>query len=234
MLGGSLLADSSAVGKPVLCDACRWLPGCFRIRNESRICFQSHFVIAPMGMGLYAQQVQQQSGCSHAVPGDWTGCAHTPTSSTAIHVQSSCNSSLSCSSALPGDSTGCARTPTLCLHHRHSHFNDQSEDEDQDCCRICRGSASPLYYPCKCSGSIKYVHQQCLMDWLGHSGNTHCEVSACFGPTATARLPSPRSYATHTVSCSRPDADCGMVWLAVLHMCAGEYQRCAAGPALRA
>jgi E3 ubiquitin-protein ligase DOA10 len=33
-----------------------------------------------------------------------------------------------------------------------------------------------MFYPCKCSGSIKYVHQQCLMDWLGHSGNTHCEV----------------------------------------------------------
>lgn len=64
------------------------------------------------------------------------------------------------------------------LRHRHSHFNDQSDDEDQDCCRICRGSAPPLFYPCKCSGSIKYVHQQCLMDWLGHSGNTHCEVGS--------------------------------------------------------
>lgn len=63
-----------------------------------------------------------------------------------------------------------------CISCRHSHVDDQSDDEDQDCCRICRSSAAPLFYPCKCSGSIKYVHQQCLMDWLGHSGNTHCEV----------------------------------------------------------
>jgi len=72
-------------------------------------------------------------------------------------------------------STCCANLLTFALH-RHSHIDDQSDDEDQDCCRICRGSAPPLFYPCKCSGSIKYVHQQCLMDWLGHSGNTHCEV----------------------------------------------------------
>lgn len=64
-------------------------------------------------------------------------------------------------------------------NNRHSHLGGEhsdEEDDDQDCCRICRGSAPPLYYPCKCSGSIKYVHQQCLMEWLGHSGNTHCEV----------------------------------------------------------
>ena len=30
------------------------------------------------------------------------------------------------------------------------------------CCRICHGESEPnreLYYPCNCSGSIKYVHQ---------------------------------------------------------------------------
>lgn len=55
----------------------------------------------------------------------------------------------------------------------------ESEDEDGDVCRICRMPAeddNPLFFPCKCSGSIKYVHQQCLVDWLTHSGNTHCEV----------------------------------------------------------
>jgi len=33
-----------------------------------------------------------------------------------------------------------------------------------------------LFHPCKCSGSIKFVHQDCLMQWLSHSGNRHCEV----------------------------------------------------------
>lgn len=59
-------------------------------------------------------------------------------------------------------------------------FAAVSEDEEEgDVCRICRMPAeedNPLFFPCKCSGSIKYVHQQCLVDWLNHSGNTHCEV----------------------------------------------------------
>lgn len=35
-----------------------------------------------------------------------------------------------------------------------------------DICRVCRGEATaeqPLFYPCLCSGSIKYVHQE----WYG-------------------------------------------------------------------
>ncbi|KAK6543975.1 hypothetical protein TWF694_000693 [Orbilia ellipsospora] len=46
-------------------------------------------------------------------------------------------------------------------------------------CRICRSEGTqeePLYHPCKCSGSIKYVHQECLMEWLQHSQKKHCEL----------------------------------------------------------
>lgn len=56
---------------------------------------------------------------------------------------------------------------------------DGPYEEGQDYCRICRGEASPsqpLFYPCKCSGSIKFVHQQCLMEWLSHSQKKHCEL----------------------------------------------------------
>lgn len=56
----------------------------------------------------------------------------------------------------------------------------QPPDEDtQEHCRICRGEASPqqpLYYPCKCSGSIKFVHQECLKEWLSHSQKKYCEL----------------------------------------------------------
>ena len=51
--------------------------------------------------------------------------------------------------------------------------------EDVDTCRICRGEGSTeeeLFYPCKCSGSIKFVHQNCLMEWLSHSQKKHCEL----------------------------------------------------------
>lgn len=56
--------------------------------------------------------------------------------------------------------------------------NNLPEDED-DVCRICRtpgDDESPLYYPCACSGSIKYVHQDCLLQWLNHSNARQCEV----------------------------------------------------------
>ncbi|ODV89820.1 hypothetical protein CANCADRAFT_144289 [Tortispora caseinolytica NRRL Y-17796] len=47
-------------------------------------------------------------------------------------------------------------------------------------CRICRGEAlpdDPLYYPCKCTGTIKYVHETCLKEWLEHSGKpAKCEL----------------------------------------------------------
>ncbi|KAH8586281.1 hypothetical protein B0O99DRAFT_695650 [Bisporella sp. PMI_857] len=66
------------------------------------------------------------------------------------------------------------------------------EDEALDQCRICRGegtSEMPLYYPCKCSGSIKHVHQQCLMEWLSHSQKKHCEL--CKTPFRFTKLYNP-------------------------------------------
>eukprot|EP00842_Homolaphlyctis_polyrhiza_P006798 jgi/Hompol1/7119/HPOL_005196-RA len=48
-----------------------------------------------------------------------------------------------------------------------------------DICRVCRSPGSttdPLFHPCRCSGSMKYVHQQCLEEWLQHSGKQHCEI----------------------------------------------------------
>ncbi|KAL5339796.1 hypothetical protein BJX70DRAFT_363209 [Aspergillus crustosus] len=55
----------------------------------------------------------------------------------------------------------------------------EKEHEEQDTCRICRGEATEqdeLYYPCKCSGSIRFVHQPCLVQWLAHSQKKHCEL----------------------------------------------------------
>ncbi|KAL0422610.1 UNVERIFIED_CONTAM: putative E3 ubiquitin ligase SUD1 [Sesamum latifolium] len=73
------------------------------------------------------------------------------------------------------------------------------EDEEEDVCRICRnpGDAdNPLRYPCACSGSIKFVHQDCLLQWLNHSNARQCEVckhpfsfSPVYAENAPARLP---------------------------------------------
>ncbi|GAA98052.1 uncharacterized protein L969DRAFT_355896 [Mixia osmundae IAM 14324] len=49
----------------------------------------------------------------------------------------------------------------------------------EDICRVCRAPSEPddpLYQPCRCSGSIRHVHQGCLVEWLSHSHKDHCEL----------------------------------------------------------
>ncbi|KZT21187.1 hypothetical protein NEOLEDRAFT_792953 [Neolentinus lepideus HHB14362 ss-1] len=51
--------------------------------------------------------------------------------------------------------------------------------EEQDTCRICSAPAEPdqpLFHPCKCSGTIRYIHQDCLTTWLTHSKKKTCDV----------------------------------------------------------
>ncbi|KAL8708487.1 MAG: hypothetical protein Q9220_006645 [cf. Caloplaca sp. 1 TL-2023] len=69
--------------------------------------------------------------------------------------------------------------------------------DEPDTCRICRADASaaePLFYPCKCSGSIKFVHQNCLMEWLSHSQKKHCEL--CKTPFRFTKLYHPNMPST--------------------------------------
>lgn len=52
----------------------------------------------------------------------------------------------------------------------------EPNSESHPTCRICRSEGSPeepLFHPCKCSGSIQHVHQECLMEWLSHSHKKH-------------------------------------------------------------
>lgn len=80
---------------------------------------------------------------------------------------------------------------------RTAHRDTTAQNADPDTCRICRGESTPdepLFYPCKCSGSIKYVHQDCLMEWLSHSQKKHCEL--CKTPFRFTKLYSPRMPST--------------------------------------
>jgi hypothetical protein len=56
---------------------------------------------------------------------------------------------------------------------------DSLAPTEDDICRVCRGESTethPLFYPCQCKGSIKYIHQDCLMEWLGHTRSRTCEL----------------------------------------------------------
>ncbi len=54
-------------------------------------------------------------------------------------------------------------------------------------CRICSPFYSDLinaqilfeifrYRPCRCDGSIRFVHEMCLEQWMSRKRTTHCEV----------------------------------------------------------
>ncbi|VVB10430.1 unnamed protein product [Arabis nemorensis] len=82
---------------------------------------------------------------------------------------------------------------------QRSRYVEDDEAEEEDICRICRnpGDANnPLRYPCACNGSIKFVHQDCLFQWLHHSDTLHCEVCkhpfsffTVYADNAPTRLP---------------------------------------------
>uniref|UniRef100_A0A4W5LYT1 E3 ubiquitin-protein ligase MARCHF6 n=1 Tax=Hucho hucho TaxID=62062 RepID=A0A4W5LYT1_9TELE len=71
--------------------------------------------------------------------------------------------------------------------------------EEGDICRVCRSEGTPdkpLYHPCVCTGSIKFIHQECLVQWLKHSRKEYCELckhrfafTPIYSPDMPSRLP---------------------------------------------
>lgn len=63
---------------------------------------------------------------------------------------------------------------------------EESSDEEGDQCRICQSGAesptNPLLTPCQCSGSLQYIHHDCLKKWIQtkiQSGTTLSAVKTC-------------------------------------------------------
>lgn len=69
------------------------------------------------------------------------------------------------------------------------------DDQESDVCRVCRmeGTAKrALFHPCHCSGSIRFVHQECLVEWLRVSKKDFCELcnhKFAFKPIYSADMP---------------------------------------------
>ncbi|KAJ8012060.1 hypothetical protein DPEC_G00064760 [Dallia pectoralis] len=71
--------------------------------------------------------------------------------------------------------------------------------EEADICRVCRSEGTPekpLFHPCVCTGSIKFIHQECLVQWLKHSRKEYCELckhrfafTPIYSPDMPSRLP---------------------------------------------
>ncbi|XP_075162800.1 uncharacterized protein LOC142235433 [Haematobia irritans] len=62
---------------------------------------------------------------------------------------------------------------------RFGSASSQASQSSGDICRICHCESdpqNPLLTPCYCSGSLKYVHQACLQQWLTASETNSCEL----------------------------------------------------------
>ncbi|WVQ81661.1 hypothetical protein IAT38_003786 [Cryptococcus sp. DSM 104549] len=59
-------------------------------------------------------------------------------------------------------------------------IHPQSTDSEEDACRVCRGVEDEEYgkfvHPCKCSGSVKFVHESCLKQWVANAEKKQCEI----------------------------------------------------------
>ncbi|XP_057705237.1 E3 ubiquitin-protein ligase MARCH8 isoform X3 [Corythoichthys intestinalis] len=65
-------------------------------------------------------------------------------------------------------------SPVLPKTEPLSHFSLSA-----DCCRICHcegDEESPLITPCHCMGSLRFVHQSCLQQWIKSSDTRCCEL----------------------------------------------------------
>lgn len=61
---------------------------------------------------------------------------------------------------------------------RFGSSSSQTSQNSGDFCRICHeaDNISPLLTPCMCSGSLRYVHEMCLIQWLTASETNSCEL----------------------------------------------------------
>uniref|UniRef100_A0A8D0HDR7 RING-type E3 ubiquitin transferase n=1 Tax=Sphenodon punctatus TaxID=8508 RepID=A0A8D0HDR7_SPHPU len=79
-----------------------------------------------------------------------------------------------------------SRDPERLQKIKESLLLEDSEEEESDLCRICQMSSTspsnPLIEPCKCTGSLQYVHQECMKKWLQskiNSGSSLEAVTTC-------------------------------------------------------
>ncbi|XP_015591728.1 E3 ubiquitin-protein ligase MARCH8 isoform X2 [Cephus cinctus] len=71
-----------------------------------------------------------------------------------------------------------ATVVTVIPDHCHSSVSTLSSN-NHDICRICHCEGevgAPLLAPCYCSGSLRYVHQACLQQWIKASDTRACEL----------------------------------------------------------
>lgn len=58
-------------------------------------------------------------------------------------------------------------------------INNPLTDNEEVFCRICYDSKGELYQVCECNGSIKYIHKNCLIQWIRKFPSYHPNYNNC-------------------------------------------------------
>ncbi|KAL4636215.1 E3 ubiquitin-protein ligase MARCH7-like isoform X1 [Arapaima gigas] len=76
----------------------------------------------------------------------------------------------------PKEKPPSSRDPERLRKIQESLLLEESDEEEGDLCRICQmgadSASNPLIEPCRCTGSLQYVHQECMKKWL------HAKISS--------------------------------------------------------
>lgn len=66
---------------------------------------------------------------------------------------------------------GFVKAQEMDLKFKNAILNRQNSSKQSDviCCKICLSEeepTNPMISPCSCTGSMKYIHLECLREWL--------------------------------------------------------------------
>ncbi|KAG8001299.1 E3 ubiquitin-protein ligase MARCH7 [Nibea albiflora] len=108
---------------------------------------------------------------------------------------------------------------------------EDSDEEEGDLCRICQmgeeSMSNPLIQPCRCTGSLQYVHQECIKRWLRSkigSGTNLEAITTCELCKEKLRLnidnfDIQELYRTHVQSEYDEFISSGLYLVVLLHFC---------------
>ncbi|KAM3625496.1 uncharacterized protein V6R79_012898 [Siganus canaliculatus] len=108
---------------------------------------------------------------------------------------------------------------------------EDSDEDEGDLCRICQmgeeSQSNPLIQPCRCTGSLQYVHQECIKRWLRSkigSGTNFEAITTCELCKQKLRLnidnfDIQELYRTHVQSEYDEFISSGLYLVVLLHFC---------------
>ncbi|XP_046886447.1 E3 ubiquitin-protein ligase MARCH7 isoform X2 [Hypomesus transpacificus] len=123
-----------------------------------------------------------------------------------------------------------SRDPEKLRKIQESLLLEDSDEEEGDLCRICQmkeeSPANPLMVPCHCTGSLQFVHQDCIKQWLCSkisSGSdleaiTTCELCKKKLQLNIENFDINELYRTHGRS-EYEFISCGLYLVVLLHLC---------------